>query len=369
MVVWRAKHAIHIIAIYVIVKYAYIVTAQTSNTENLEQNINAEESLIYNNGVIITQPAESIIFQEVGRLYPSINTAHIRFTINTEDILKAKDEICNSVNKIENMYNYTEFQGDSSSGIKASYEALDATNKAKYPSVTYKLTINGMHSKVIAACSEATAEYELMMSIVYAEPISVTHARNTRGILDAISLIWSGYNSYQIRELSSEAAELRNNQKHLLVALQGVTEATRNMQKQVTEIGTVFDQMKAINEVRHFELKICNFLETIEQKNGKLLQYIIRMSEGLYEAIGGNLSPKIIDPVTMRQALADLVNMAMRRGYSSITNIITHVFEFPTSFYKVPNTANFDVIVHLLMYHKEESMYCGKEETYLFHFL
>ena len=81
-----------------------------------------------------------------------------------------------------------------------------------------------------------------------------------------------------------------------------------------------------------------------------MLDYIIDTTEGVYAGLEGRLSPKIIDLNLMRDALSDLVSQAMARGYSSITNIISHLFEFPTSLYKVPQTVKIELITHLPMY-------------------
>lgn len=192
----------------------------------------------------------------------------------------------------------------------------------------------------------------LVQQILRSVPIAsstrdTTHERRRKQILGAISLMFSAYNLYEIQQLSSEVDHLKQNQKHIITsikALAGVAETTQGN----------FEVL--VNETRKLEMRITlQGLETQIMDAAQLgviraneqTAHINMMSQGLFTALSGKLSPMLVGPESLQIALANLTDVAQAKGYNAISTVLPHIFELPCSLYVHAGRQVVDIIVHV----------------------
>ena len=61
--------------------------------------------------------------------------------------------------------------------------------------------------------------------------------------------------------------------------------------------------------------------------------HINMMSQGLYTALSGKLSPLLVDPESLQIALANMTNLTQAKGYNAISTVLPHIFELPSLLY------------------------------------
>ena len=91
----------------------------------------------------------------------------------------------------------------------------------------------------------------------------------------------------------------------------------------------------------------------IESKTSEMLRYLYEVTEGTYDALAKRLSPKIVDPGTMRTALTELIEKAGRKGHHSVTNMISHVFELETDTYLNKESGILYILIRVPLYRAE----------------
>lgn len=69
--------------------------------------------------------------------------------------------------------------------------------------------------------------------------------------------------------------------------------------------------------------------------------------EGIYASISGSLSPKIIEPDSVTQALTNLEKKANYRGLNFITSALKHLFELLSSYIINIQEQSIDFITHI----------------------
>ena len=102
--------------------------------------------------------------------------------------------------------------------------------------------------------------------------------------------------------------------------------------------------------LRDFETELINLAQTSVSYAKEQLTYQKEIYEGIYDALGQRLSPKLIEPQTLRNALTSIANQAMTHGYSTLAQVVLHLFELPVSIYRTKNGQTLDIFVHVPLY-------------------
>lgn len=99
-----------------------------------------------------------------------------------------------------------------------------------------------------------------------------------------------------------------------------------------------------------FEIDTLYVAQTNLSYATKQLQYQQEIHMGFYAAVGQQLSPKLLESQTLREALTGIANKAMVQGYSTLAKVVLHLFELPSSIYRTKHSRFLDIFVHVPLY-------------------
>ena len=99
----------------------------------------------------------------------------------------------------------------------------------------------------------------------------------------------------------------KQNQKHLTDAVSGITKVMGNIQNHLENMDRYIRGLKREIDVVHMEMYIESMAGIIESKTLEILRYLDEVTEGIYDGLTKHLSPKIVEPGTMRIALTKCV--------------------------------------------------------------
>ena len=102
--------------------------------------------------------------------------------------------------------------------------------------------------------------------------------------------------------------------------------------------------------LRDFETELINLAQACVSYAEEQLTCQKEIHEGIYEALAQRLSPKLIEPQTIRDALTSIANQAITHGYSTLAQVVLHLFELPVSIYRTKNGRILDIFVHVPLY-------------------
>ena len=166
-----------------------------------------------NEQIQILQPSPSVIFQQVGALYPTLNFAHIRVSANLSELQATTHRVCSTGTLFKGLSNYT------SPGILRNINPLAANafssaEAGRYPTKSFTSVMRAMVSSIESKCHEGEVSIGLVQQIFRSVPIASStrdtiNDRSKKQILGAISLLFSAYNLYEIQQLSSEVDHLK----------------------------------------------------------------------------------------------------------------------------------------------------------------
>lgn len=203
-------------------------------------------------------------------------------------------------------------------------------------------------------CSQSLENSQLLDEILGGQPITVASNRGKRQALVAIaaglSLLFSGYNTYELQQISSEVDQINSNQHHLVKAVEGLTGVIKRIEEQQQRVRIELLSISYKIRLRNFEMELIQLGQLVVSYAQEQLHYQQQIHEGIYEALGQTLSPKLIEPQTMRTALTDIANQAMTHGYSTLAKVVLHLFELPVSIYRTKNGDILDVFIHVPLY-------------------
>ena len=74
------------------------------------------------------------------------------------------------------------------------------------------------------------------------------------------------------------------------------------------------------------------------------VSHLSDITAGIYEALRQRLSPHLVDANTLREALTEIGNKALQLGYSTLTQVVLHVFELPVSVYRTKDGEYLDIL-------------------------
>ena len=216
--------------------------------------------------------------------------------------------------------------------------------------VTYRAQL-AMLNRYCVQSLEAT---QLMDEVLGGQPINVRGNRGKRQVLTTIaagvSLLLSGYNTYELQRISSEVSTVQENQHHLVKAVQGLTQLVKRIDNQQKRMRLDIRSLAFKSQLRDFEGELINLAQTSVSYAEEQLNYLKEIHEGIYDALAQRLSPKLIEPQTMRDALTSVANQAITHGYSTLAQVVLHLFELPVSIYRTKNGQTLDIFVHVPLY-------------------
>ena len=104
----------------------------------------------------IGSPDNSVFYRKIGNLYPSVNVGHIRLQVNLSQVRGISTTICNHIVNLEPYLNYLNGTAFTklSAEIKASYNGLPNSEKAKVPSDTFKVQYRSLLGLLNRLCSQ-----------------------------------------------------------------------------------------------------------------------------------------------------------------------------------------------------------------------
>lgn len=285
--------------------------------------------------VTITKPENSIIYKQIGRLFPSLNFSHVRTNIDMSIFPNITQQICNTGMIFKQFVDWT--SNDTLDHLHANIRSKfnNASYGEKYPSRPYQLQMRTMVRDMEMRCTKTNGIKELVRQLFAAKPISseLRDVYDKRFIAEAISLLFSGYNLYEKFELSSEVTALDSNQKHIIASARALETATAIMEANFEQMGDNIERLSIKSAIGTFEIHLTTAAMQASSRLEEMLQYMQQLSQGLFKVPGGKLDPLLIEPSQLHDALATLTHNAEAKGYNAISTILPHVFELQTSMY------------------------------------
>lgn len=302
--------------------------------------------------VQILQPPHSVICQEVGTLYPALNFGHVRITANLSELQETAHRVCNTAMLFKGLTNYTE-PGILRNISPQAANAFVAAERGKYPTKPFTSYMKAMVNTMESKCHDGEAGMGLVQQIFRSVPIASStrnaiydhHAK--RQTFGAISLLFSAYNFYETQQLSSKVDSLKQNQRHIITSIKTLADATQTMQGNFEKLVNETRKIETSNTLRSLENQILDATQMVVIRVNEFVSHINTMSQGLYTAPGGKLSPLLVDPGSLQISLANMTNIAQAKGYNAISTVLPHIFELESSLYVHEGRQIVDIIVHV----------------------
>ena len=290
--------------------------------------------------VEITVPDNSVFYRKIGTLYPSVNVGHIRLQINLTKVRGITTTICSHP---DNLSPYLTFTNSSIlnqmiASIKAAFNGLPSEQKDNIPSPMFTMTYRSQLAMLNRFCTQSLESTQLLDEVLGGQPINVRGNRGKRHILTTIaaglSLLLSGYNTYELQRISSEVDRIEENQHHLVKAVEGLTRVVGRIQSQQQRMSLELRSIAYKTRLRDLETELINLAQTCVSYAEEQLTYQKEIHEGIYDALAQRLSPQLIEPNTMRDALTSIANQAITHGYSTLAQVVLHLFELLVSIFR-----------------------------------
>ena len=209
--------------------------------------------------VEITVPDNSVFYRKIGTLYPSVNVGHIRLQINLTKVRGITTTTCSHPDNLSPYLTYTNSSilNEMSGSIQAAFNGLPSDQKENTPSPMFTMTYRFQLAMLNRFCTQNLESTQLLDEVLGGQPINVRENRGKRQILTTIaaglSLLLSGYNTYELQRISSEVDRVEENQRHLVKAVEGLTRVVGRIQKQQQRMSLKFRSIAYKTRLRDFE--------------------------------------------------------------------------------------------------------------------
>ena len=167
-------------------------------------------------------------------------------------------------------------------------------------------------------CNRSTDMLDLLISLLYARPIRVTNQtsvnlREKQSFSGVLSLKWDFFNTYEIREISSDVDQLKMHQKHLVAAAKGLAKTLGMVQQYQIYLEQAIYQMRDIFslEIRGVRITSGN---VDSDKISRDPQFSGHFVEGICSAMKKVSSCHLVDPGSMKRTLSDLIHKALKNN-------------------------------------------------------
>ena len=316
--------------------------------------------------VDISSPKPTILFEQIGSMFPTINFAHLRITTNLTQMEEAANATCSLEAIFRSFSNYTDNETLRTmihSQAAAAFRSAERniTTRGKYPTKPFKAGIRSIVIGLGGLCDKSRAEVELVREIFRSVPVaSTTNHRDQNenrvkrqalliggAIGFGLSLLFSGYSITEVFRLSSEVSALGENQRHIIAAMTSLTQAAIAMQSNFEKLADEIRQIKIGTTMRTLERQIVNTGQMAVIRAEEMKAHLSTICHGLYVGLAGRLSPMLIDPAGMKDAMRNLTSEAQRKGYDAVISILPHIFELQSSLYVHRSRDVIDTIVHI----------------------
>ena len=133
--------------------------------------------------------------------------------------------------------------------------------QAAFPTNSFRSAFTAQIQMIEALCRRSLEQVRLLEEVLGGNPITISsYNRGKRqifaGIAAGLSLLLSGYNTYELSQISSEVSDLRANQHHLLKAVKGLALAMNQIQKQSSEIANKMNSIGRQVNIITFETRL-----------------------------------------------------------------------------------------------------------------
>ena len=118
--------------------------------------------------------------------------------------------------------------------------------KDRYPTDEFEM-VTVRHVQLLKEnCDWANETYRLVERYLYVQPLTVTnHQRNkNKRFIGEFALLLSGFDFYEVRELSSEMSQVWQNEGHITAVVDGMTKIKDRIQETLGEIDDYIIKLK-----------------------------------------------------------------------------------------------------------------------------
>ena len=98
-------------------------------TQNQISTANEAPPSHYDKSYSVTKPESAVLYHQLGTVFPSINSGHIRIEIEVTTLDNVTTDVCNMADMIQRMKNYLTDDDLLPSSLKASYQGMTDNNK------------------------------------------------------------------------------------------------------------------------------------------------------------------------------------------------------------------------------------------------
>ena len=112
------------------------------------------------------------------------------------------------------------------------------------------------------------------------------------------------------------------------------------MDRNSKQLFEMFSKLHAQTWFPNLKVRSEDWIHYVNQFSINLWAELKHIFEGIYSSIAGTLSPKVINPSSINDALTTLERKANAKGLSFITSAVTHLFEISYSYIVKTQTRN-----------------------------
>lgn len=185
-----------------------------------------------------------MFYRKIDTLYPSVNIGQVRLDVSLVQERGITQSICGHAKHLKPYQDYTNQTvfGAMSEDLRVANTALSADGKAAIAlrgfQVTYSANINMMDRM----CTQSLDNTKLLEEILGGEPITIAKnqgrkkRQNLTTTAAGLSHLLSGYNTYELQQISSEVSKMNSNQYHLGKAVEGLNNVITRIQSRQSKM-------------------------------------------------------------------------------------------------------------------------------------
>lgn len=280
------------------------------------------------------------------RIHSILNYLHVRTTVSLSNLAAGVHGIC-SVGR-----DYKEYIEPDKAQLTIFYNGSENVDLRSYGSVHLPNTVRAglnmgpLHPSrspdVPVTSTNVSWKHVINATMSFAVNLfnqneNATSSRGLRQMRDVIiggiSLLLGGYNFEQTRELSSLVGQIEQAWKNAIFAVRHLSTASTSISSNLGRLKQVM--LRVFGEFYFLlpESRLTNIGQHLMHVSHQRIHQIEKSIEKLYDALGGRLSPKLIDPATLETVIRNFEVRSSQQKFDLITNSVGHIFEMSTSLF------------------------------------
>ena len=270
----------------------------------------------------VAYPENPLIFKQIGIMFPTLSYAHLRTTLDIDDLNLAVNQTCMYRDSLKILRNYNiGYIANPELSSEMKQEVQDANSSLSYPTEGFIFFMDDRLTQLEYRCQQATDTAQLLKNIFIPRAATMSSQqlhykwveRFAMAIAVGISLLSSLFNFAENLRLSSQHDQIEENIKHIITDVNRLKTITNRLAAGYTQISTELRQIKSTQTIALLEQTCVNIAVIALQKATEQVDYIQLIERGIYDAIAGRLAPHLVTPIDLHRALKTLISAALAK--------------------------------------------------------